>query len=51
MSEHIDHAAEAVRLIELSSVQPSTDESRTLLAAAQTHATLALVDAIRGLKS
>lgn len=44
MSERIDHAAEAVRLIELSSVPPYTDESRTLLAAAQVHATLALVE-------
>ena len=44
MTEHIDHAAEAVRLIELSSVQPSADESRTVSAAAQVHATLALVE-------
>ena len=44
MSEHIDHAAEAVRLIELSSVQHFADESRTVSAAAQVHATLALVE-------
>ena len=44
MTEHIDHAAEAVRLIELSSVNPSADESRTVSAEAQVHATLALVE-------
>ena len=47
----IDHAAEALGLRALASEAPTEAYAANLLAAAQVHATLALVDAVRELKS
>ncbi|MBW1639276.1 hypothetical protein G3H63_09355 [Microbacterium resistens] len=43
MAERLDHAAEAVRLIE-GGIGPSFDQTRDGIALAQAHATLALVE-------
>lgn len=44
MSTYSEHAAEAERLIGLSSIQPDTDSSQAVTNAAQVHAMLALAE-------